>query len=142
MSPLAQQAWRQAHQVRETAGERADTGIAHLEANLGHTEGSRHKQPPGRLKAQRSEKFARRNANQATKDAMEMRGTHTGHRSQIFKGQDFLQMSMHDLDRAFNGLPLSGKSHVTRCVFTENGWCGLHHVLPSSTERSPPVYSF
>src|SRR5207253_98707 len=33
MSPLAQQAWRQTHQVRETAGERADAGIAHLEAN-------------------------------------------------------------------------------------------------------------
>src|SRR5258706_10828738 len=34
MSPLAQEAWRQAHQVRETAGERASAGIAYREANI------------------------------------------------------------------------------------------------------------
>src|SRR5205814_4368936 len=38
MSPLAQEAWGQTHQVRETAGERASAGIAHLEANIGYAE--------------------------------------------------------------------------------------------------------
>src|SRR5437588_11875111 len=33
MSPLAQEAWRQAHQLCETAGERAHAGITNLEAN-------------------------------------------------------------------------------------------------------------
>ena len=70
MSPLAQEAWRQAHQVRETAGERAHAGITNLETNIGHAERSRQQQPPGHLEAQRGKKFTRRNANQATKDAM------------------------------------------------------------------------
>src|SRR5713226_1117267 len=35
MSPLAQQAWRQANQLRETAGERASACITNLEANIG-----------------------------------------------------------------------------------------------------------
>src|SRR5205085_9857002 len=129
MSPLAQQAWRQAHQVRETRSKRAYAGIANLKANIGHAERSRHKQTPGRLKAQRGEKFARRNANQTTKDAMEMRGTQTGLRGQVFEGQQFMQMGMHGLDRAFNGLGMSGKGHVTRCVLTENGRCCSHSAL-------------
>src|SRR5258708_38995028 len=53
-----------------------------------------------------------------------------------------MQMGMHGLDSAFNGLCLSGKGYVTRCVFTENGCCCLHRVLPSPIERSSPVYSF
>ena len=142
MSPLAQEAWRQAHQVRETAGERAHAGITNLEANIGHAERSSQQQPPGHLEAQRGKKFTRRNANQATKDAMEMRGTQTGHRGQIFESQHFMQMDMHGLDNAFNGLHLSGKGHVRRCVFTQNGRCYLHRVLPSPTKRSSHVYSF
>src|SRR5260221_11686326 len=51
-------------------------------------------------------------------------------------------MGMHDLDCAFNGLCLSGKGHLTRCVFTENGWCCLHGVLLSPTELSSSTYSF
>ena len=118
MSPLTQEAWRQAHQVRETAGERANAGIPNLEANVGHAERSRHKQTPGRLKAQSGKKFARCNANQTTKDAMEMRGAQIGHRGQIFEGQLFLQMGMHGLDSAFNGLCLNGKGNLTCVVFT------------------------
>src|SRR5258708_3317554 len=38
MGALTQQAWRQTHQLSETAGERANTGITHLETNIGHTE--------------------------------------------------------------------------------------------------------
>src|SRR2546421_12459316 len=141
MCPLAQQAWRQAHQVRKTRSKRAGAGIANLKTNIGHTERSRHKQTPGRLKAQRGKKFARGNANQATKDAMEMRGTQIGHRGQVVEGQHFIQVGMHGLDSSFNGLRLSSKSHVKCCVFTQNGRCGSHHVLPSPTELSSPVYS-
>src|SRR6266700_7382082 len=130
MRPLAQQAWRQANQLRETAGERADAGIADLETNLGHAERSRHKQAPGCLQAQRGEKFARWNAKQTMKDAMEMRGTQTGHRGQLFEGQHFMQMGMHDLDNAFNCLLLGGKGYTPGCIFIEDGWCGLHGVLP------------
>src|SRR6266702_14130 len=129
MRPLAQQAWRQAHQVRETAGERAGARISNLEAYIGHAERRRQQQPLGRLEAQRGEKFARWNANQTTKDAIEMRGTQNGNRSQIFEGQHFMQMGMHGLDRAFYGLRLSGKGLVTRCVLTENGCCCSHSVL-------------
>src|SRR3989442_14789769 len=85
LSPLAQQAWRQANQLRETRSKRAGAGIANLKANIGHAERSRQKQTPGRLEAQSCEKFTRGNANQTTKDAMEMRGTQTGHRGQIFE---------------------------------------------------------
>jgi hypothetical protein len=142
MSSLAQQARRQANQLRETRRKRAGAGIAHLKANIGHAERSRHKQTPGRLEAQSGEKFARGNANHTTKDAMEMRGTEPGHRGQIFEGQPFMQMGMHGLDRATGGLYMSGNSHVRRCVFMENGCCGLHRIFPSATELSSPVYSF
>src|SRR5437016_4653854 len=141
MSPLAQEAWRQAHQVRETAGERASARIPNLEANIGHAERRRQQQPPGRLEAQRGEKFARWNANQTTKDAIEMRGTQISNRSQIFEGQHFMQMGMHSLDSALNGLGMSIKGLVTRCVFTQNGCCCSHSFLPSPTERSSPIYS-
>src|SRR6266571_2502070 len=142
MSSLAQQAWRQAHQLRETRSKRAGAAIAHLKANIGHAERSRHKQTPGRLKAQSSKKFARGNANQTTKDAMEMRGTHISHRGQVFEGQQFMQMGMHGLDRALNGLRISGKCHLTHSVLTENGCCCSHSVLPSPTELSSQIYSF
>src|SRR6266702_6683080 len=131
MSPLAQEAWRQAHQVRETAGERASARISNLEAYIGHAERRRQQQPPGRLEAQRGEKFARWNANQTTKDAIEMRGAQIGNRSQVFEGQHFMQMGMHGLDRALNGLRMSIKGLVTCCVFTQNGCCCSHGVLPS-----------
>jgi hypothetical protein len=49
---------------------------------------------------------------------------------------------MHDLDRAFNSLLMSGKGPMPCCVFIENGWCGLHGVLPFPTECSSQVYSF
>src|SRR5258708_27611723 len=52
MSPLAQKAWGQTNQLRETAGERASAGIANLKANIGHAERRCQKQAPGRLKAQ------------------------------------------------------------------------------------------
>src|SRR5260370_14344671 len=124
--------------------ERADKGAnarkAALKAKIGGCERSCHKQPPGRLKAQSGKKFARGNANQMTKDASEMRGTQTSNRGQIFEGQHFMQMGMHGLDRAFNGLRLSGKGYVRHCVFTENGCCCLHGVLPSTTFSQ--VYSF
>ena len=71
-----------------------------------------------------------------------MRGTQIGNRSQIFESQHFMQMGMHGLDRALNGLRLSVKGLVTRCALTENGCCCSHSVLPSPTERSSLVYSF
>src|SRR5882724_8407346 len=51
MGALTQQAWRQTYQLSETAGERANTVITHLETNIGHAERSRQKQTPSRLKA-------------------------------------------------------------------------------------------
>src|SRR5437588_1487286 len=53
-----------------------------------------------------------------------------------------MQMGMHGLDSALNGLRMSIKGLVTCCVFTQNWCCCSHSVLPSPTERSSPVYSF
>jgi len=53
-----------------------------------------------------------------------------------------MQMGMHGLDRTFNSLGLSGKSHVSPCLFMENGWCCSHGVLSSPTELASMDYSF
>jgi hypothetical protein len=120
------------------------SGLALLPSN-GFSPGSRDEwsyEATGCLQAQGGEKYARGNANQVTKDVLETRGTQIGHRGQIFKWQNFLYMVMHDLDRAFDSLPMSGKGLKPCCVFIENGWYGLHGVLPFPTVYSSQVYSF
>src|SRR5438874_6656512 len=71
-----------------------------------------------------------------------MRGAQIGNRSQVFEGQHFMQMGMHGLDSALNGLRMSIKGLVTCCVFTQNWCCCSHSVLPSPTELSLQIYSF
>ncbi len=49
---------------------------------------------------------------------MEMRGTQTGHRGQIFEGQQFMQMGMHGLDSYLIPDPVQKHIHDTQPMGT------------------------
>ncbi|GHO85703.1 hypothetical protein KSZ_37090 [Dictyobacter formicarum] len=85
---------------------------------------------PGRLEAERSKIFTRRNTYQAAKNTIKVKRTETGNVGKVCQGQKFMKVGMHNLNSAFNGLHMSILSDLAPFIFPgTKGHCS--HCMPS-----------